>query len=263
MTAKEDSASPKSDDAATVVAAGVLAATLATFCHETLGHGLSCVIEGGRITLLTSIWFRCQGASSLTDAAGPFASLAGGLVAFALLPMSGGNRLLRFFLILYGAISLFWFAGQLIDHAIVNGDDFGIIARRNHWPSIWRPLSIALGVAVYAGGIALTTAALCRKDTPRWPAIGMAYAAGAAAAVIAGLMWYPAPLRSALEGLLTLGVAPLGLLVAARRAWRAAGDAAPLPRSWPWIVASMVVFAAFLFAQARGLGPLAARGLPH
>jgi hypothetical protein len=62
---------PPSDDSATVIAAGILAATLAAVCHETLGHGLGCVIDGGRVTLLTSIWFRCHGATSLTDAAGP------------------------------------------------------------------------------------------------------------------------------------------------------------------------------------------------
>ncbi len=113
----EDRPRPRQDDSTTVIATGVLAATLATLCHETLGHGLGCVIDGGRITLLTSIWFRCHGATSLTDAAGPFASLVGGLAAFALLPRASGNRLMRFFLILFGAISLFWFAGQLIDHA--------------------------------------------------------------------------------------------------------------------------------------------------
>jgi hypothetical protein len=216
VTANADDAPLKQDDFATVIAAGVLAATLATLCHEMVGHGLGCVIDGGRITLLTSIWFRCHGATSLTDAAGPFASLIGGLAAFALLPMAGGDRLARFVLILFGAISLFWFAGQLIDHAALNRDDWAIIARRSHWPAVWRPISIALGAAAYIGAIALTTAALHRKNAPRWPAVLMAYAASMASAVIAGLMWSPAPLHSAREGFLTLGIAPLGLLMATR-----------------------------------------------
>lgn len=252
-----------SDDTATVVAAGVLAATLATLCHETVGHGLGCVIDSGRITLLTSIWFRCQGATSLTDAAGPFASLVSGLAAFALLLIKRTDRVARFVLTLFGAINLFWFAGQLIDHAVINGDDFGSIARRNHWPSTWRPISIALGVAVYGGGFALTSATLRRKDAPRWRAIVLAYAASAASAAIAGLAWQPEPLRSALEGLLTLGIAPLGLLVAARRAERDPTETAPIPRSWRWIAAGAVVFVVFLFVQARGIGPFATRGLPH
>ena len=90
-----------------------------------------------------------------------------------------------------------------------------------------------------------------------------AYSAGTASAVIAGLMWPPMPLRSALEAFLTLGIAPLGLLLAARRARGDGGISAPIPRSWPWIVVSVVVFVAFLLMQARGLGPLASRALPH
>lgn len=65
------------DHSGTVIAAGVLAATLAAICHETLGHGLGCIGVGGRITLLTSIWFQCKGATSLTDAGGSIASFAG------------------------------------------------------------------------------------------------------------------------------------------------------------------------------------------
>ena len=47
-----------SGDPITVIAVGVLAATLAAVCHETLGHGLGCIVVGGRITLLTSIYLR-------------------------------------------------------------------------------------------------------------------------------------------------------------------------------------------------------------
>jgi hypothetical protein len=255
-------APPPSDDIMTVAGSGVLAATLAAVCHETLGHGLGCFIDGGRISLLTSIWFRCHGGMSLTDAGGPLLSLIAGLLAFALVPLTAPGRVARFVLILFAGYSLFWFAGQLIDHAIVNGDDWGIIARRNHWPTLWRPVFVALGIAVYAGGIALTTAALRNKDAPGWRAVALAYAMGAASAVIAGLMWPPLPLRSALEAFLTLGIAPLGLLFAARRAARDA-DAIPIPRAWAWIAASAAVYVAFLLVQARGLGPLAATGLPR
>ena len=255
-----------SDDPATVIAAGILAATLAALCHETLGHGLACVGVGGRIILLTSIWFQCQGATSLTDAGGPLASLVAGAAAFALLSLDISRGVARFVLILFGALSLFWFAGQLIDHALINGDDWGFIARRNSWPWIWRPIAATIGVAAYAAAIGLSRALLRRKDAPGRNAIRLAYAAGAASAVIAGLMWRPEPIRSALEGFLTLGIAPLGLLVAARRA---GGDAdgitlvPPMARSWRWIAVSLVVFAIFLFVQARGLGSLAAIGRPR
>lgn len=85
----------RSDDAATVIAIGALAATLADVCHETLGHGLGCFAASGRITLLTSIWFRCQGATALTDAGGPLASLIAGASVLAVLPAIRPRRVIR------------------------------------------------------------------------------------------------------------------------------------------------------------------------
>ncbi len=227
------------------------------------GHGLGCVIDGGRITLLTSIWFRCHGGNTLTDAGEPIASLVGGLAAFALLPAARTNRISRLTLVLFGAFSVFWFAGQLIDHAVINRDDWAIIARRNHSPAVWRPISIGLGIAVYAGGIALTTAALRQKDAPRPSAVALAYAAGAASAVLAGLMWQPMPLSSALEKFLTLGIAPLGLLIAARRARSDPANTAPILGTWAWIAVTTMVFVIFLLVQGRGIGSLGGYDLPH
>jgi len=229
-----------SDDSATVIAAGVLAASLAAICHETVGHGLGCVGIGGRITLLTSIWFQCRGATSLTDAAGPIASLVGGVAAIVLLSFKIPNGAARLTLILFGAFGLFWFAGQLIGHALVNGDDWAFIAGRMGWSWVWRPIAAAIGVAAYAVAMRLMLVVLRRNGAPRRQAIRLAYAAAVASAIIAGLMWSAAPIRSAREAFLTLGIAPLGLLVAAEWASRNAGGITadtpplrfPILRSW-------------------------------
>jgi hypothetical protein len=102
------SAAAISGDLATVIAVGVLAATLVAVCHETLGHGLGCIVVGGRITLLTSIYFRCLGATALTDAAGPLGNFVGGIAAFALLSLRTSGQTTRLLLILFGAFNLFW-----------------------------------------------------------------------------------------------------------------------------------------------------------
>lgn len=171
----------------------------------------------------------------------------------------------RFTLLLLGAISLFWFAGQLIAHAATNADDWGAIARHNRWPWIWRPIFIAFGAAAYAATMRLVVLLLRRKDAPSRTAIRLAYAASTASAVLAGLMWQPAAGRSAIEGLTTLGVLPLGLLFAGNWATRQPESeaSAPIARSRFWIVFTVVVFAVFLLTQARGLGPLASVGLPR
>jgi hypothetical protein len=260
------------DHSGTVIAAGVLAATLAAVCHETLGHGLGCIAVGGRITLLTSIWFRCEGATSLTDAGGSITSLAGGIMAILfLLSFKIRSAVVRLILILFGGISLFWFAAQLIDHPIVNRDDWAFIARRMQWPWVWRPIMVGIGVAGYAAAVRLMFAVLRRKCAPGRKAIWLSYAAATVSAVIAGLMWNAAPLTSAKEAFLTLGIAPLGLLYANRMADRempadtseTSDPRSPLPRSWTWIFVSMVVFGMFLAVQGRGLGALASIGLPR
>jgi hypothetical protein len=260
-----------SDDLVTVIAAGMLAATLAAFCHETLGHGLGCVADGGRIILLTSIWFQCRGAGSVTDAGGPIGSLIVGVAAVAFLSCRIPDRIARLVLVLFGAFSLFWFAAQLISHPIFNRDDWAFVARRMGWSWVWRPIMASIGVAVYAAAMWMVHAVLRRAGAPTWRTIRLAYAAGVTSAVIAGLMWSTAPIRSAREEFLTLGIAPLGLLVVAARSRRnAAGstDSAANPdcsisRSWIWIAISVVVFGGFLLVQARGLGSLAQIGLPH
>lgn len=258
-----------SDHAPTVVAAGVLAATLAAICHETLGHGLGCIGVGGRITLLTSIWFQCRGATSITDAGGSIASLLTGVASIALLSLKIRNRVARLVLILFGAFSLFWFAAQLIDHPIANKDDWAFIARRMEWPWVWRPIMVVIGVAAYAATVRTMSAVLRRKGAPGKHAVRLAYASATASAVIAGLMWRVAPFVSAKEAFLTLGIAPLGLLVANMMAGRTMqgndydlpNPHSPIPASWAWIVGSAVVFAVFAIVQGRGLGELAQIGL--
>jgi hypothetical protein len=258
-------ASARPDDAATVVAAGVLAATLAALCHETLGHGFGCVAVGGHVTVLTSIWFRCQGATSLTDAGGGIASLLFGALALAVPLHRIRGPATRLVLLMFGAISLFWFAAQLIDHAALDRDDWHFIALRLHWPWVWRPLMVVVGIAAYAAVMRWTRTLLRDADTPGSQAIRLAYLASAGSAVLAGLMWPPEPVRSAVEGLLTLGVAPVGLLVSARRAnpGREQAGTRAIVRSWPLIAISLALFAGFAWVQGRGLGPLAGVPLRH
>jgi hypothetical protein len=202
---------PSSDDMITVAACGVFSATLAAVCHETLGHALTCLAEGGQVTLLTSIWIRCQGASNLTIAAGPLASLVAGMIGLALLRRRNSNGAHRLALALFCGFNLFWFAGQLILHPLMDGDTWAILAHRLQWPWIWRPVTAVLGGLCYIAA-ALMIANILRNGRPLASfSILIGYAAGAASASLAGLTWAALPIRSALEGFLALGIAPIGL----------------------------------------------------
>lgn len=240
-------------DTVTVIAVGALAATVAALCHETLGHGLGCFGAGGHITLLTSIWFRCSSGSALTDSGGPIGNLVAGSLAVALLSYTRSSPTARLFLLLLGGLDLFWFTGQLMFESLTNThEDWYWALQRG-----WRPVGIVVGVCGYLLARRLLAAVNRKQGGPQARTIRLAYAAAATSAVIAGLMWRPEPLRSALEGFLVLGIAPLGLLSVARGAGQGAGNdsgAGSVPRSWIWICAAAVFFGLFLFIQARGLG---------
>ena len=246
------------DDTATVLAAGVLAATLAAVFHETIGHGIGCVAVGGDVTLLTSIWFRCHGATSLTDAGGAIAGVIFGALALGVPLQRVHNHAMRLMLLMFGAISLLWVAAQLIAHPAFDRDDWHFIAMRMHWPWIWRPLMAVIGVLGYAAIVRWIAVLLRSAAAPGPRAIRLAYLGSAVSAAFAGLMWSPESIRSAVEGLLTLGVAPLGLLVASSsRAVQKHAGAGTIARSWSFLVLAPVIFATFALVQGRGLGPLA------
>lgn len=250
------------DDLWTVAAAGVLAATLAALCHETLGHGVGCLAVGGHIALLTSIWFRCHEAALLTDAGGGIASVFFGALAFIVPLKRIDSPAMRLSQLIFGAISLFWFAAQLVFHAALDRDDWHFIALRLHWQPVWRPIMAAIGLAAYVAVMRWTLVLLRDPAAPGSRAVRLAYIAAAVSAALAGLMWSPGPMRSAAEGLVTLGVAPLGLLAINRRAGVGSGQAEDrvIARSWPLIAISFTVFIAFALVQGRGLGPLATFG---
>lgn len=250
------------DDAATVIAVGVLAATLAIVCHETLGHGLGCLGTGGHVTLLTSIWFRCSTGSPITDAGGPIGNLVAGILAVVLLGSTRPSPTGRLFLLLFAALNLFWLTAQItFESATTTPDDWYWVLQMR--PAISRPVGIVVGIVGYVLVGRWISAVNRKQGGPKATAILLGYAAAAAAAVIAGLLWRPEPFRSAFQGFLTLGVASLGLLRIARTANRNLGrdlGAGSTPRSWTWIVIGILLFGFFLFAQAPGLGERA--GLP-
>lgn len=243
----------------TVAACGVLAATLAAILHEAVGHGIGCLADGGSISLLTSIWFRCRGGFTLTDLGGPFASLLGGAAGLLVLRLARIGTAARSSGLLFTAFSLFWFFGQLVFHAATDADDWAIVAHRHQWPWWWRPLAMAAGIAGYWASMRLMVGGV-RAALPLGPrAILLGYLAGALSTGIAGLAWTPLPVRSGIEGLLTLGLAPIGLLAVARRA--TPEPATRVSRSSAAMVAGVLLYAGFVLTMGRGIGELAGLGL--
>jgi hypothetical protein len=254
------------DDGGTLAAIGVIATCLSAFGHEAFGHGGACLAVGGSISLLTATHFACAGGGIVVDAAGPLMNLILAGLAFALLRFGAPKAVaMRWFLLSLGGINLCWFAGELVSSPLVGGYDEAAIARQLDWPAIWRPIAFALGLAVYAGTIRLVARTLIdfvRQGDPPGELrrrFGIAHAAATLSFTIAGLCWMRAPFAAAVECFMTIGVAVAPLWISIGPAARATGDDrhAPVERSRIWIAAALVSFAAFVFSQARGIGPLA------
>jgi hypothetical protein len=254
------------DDPLTLAAVGVAAAVVAQLAHETLGHGGTCLAVGGRVTLLTAVWFRCLGGGPLTDLMGPAGNLIAGVLVFAL---AGARRLgpaTRLFVILLGGLNLFWFAGQSIFSGLFDTEDVAYAARALGWPAaLWRSLSVLAGLAVYGVALRVLAARLRSVMAPDEPPaalrvrVAVPFAAAVISGIAAGLLWPRNPLGSALNEAGQFGLSSLVGWLSVRRAIRLgpSSEGALVTRSWLWLAGAALLFAAFAIVQGRGLGPLA------
>ncbi len=254
------------DDLWTLAAIGVLAAMAATLSHELIGHGAGCLAAGGEVRLVTTVFFRCEGAGAIGDLGGPLGNLAWGMIA---LGMMSSRRVAhpeaRLFLLLTGGFSLFWFFGQLALAGLTTGDDWIYAAHQAGWPPEWRIGAVVGGVAGYD----LTRRAMTRSmrtlaPVAGWSAVGRRFLfpwlAGLGAMLVSAALYAPAQGRGVMDVLLGFGAAPLGLvlaLVMAKRQGPTGEDAnrAPLPRRLTWITPAAILYVVFCATLGLGIGP--------
>ena len=250
------------DDVRTLVAAGVAAACLASIAHEAVGHGGACLAIGGKITLLTATRFSCDQGNILVDVVGPLMNLVSAALALALLRTGWGSLpAARLFLIMVGGLNLCWFAGEMVVAPFNDGYDQATIARQLGWPQVWKPVSAALGVAVYAATIACVAAQWRQQvvlgDAPGQLRLrfGIAYTAATASFLLAGASWAGNPRYGALEAFLTIGVAaaPLWLSLKLRAPLGLPGNShRRIERSPRGLVVALLLFSGFLLTQGYG-----------
>jgi len=236
------------DNITTLGAIGIIAYVTADIAHHLLGHGAACLIEGGRINRLSSIFVDCSRTGTSIDLAGPCANLAlGMLAAWGVHFKARLSTATRLFCILLAAFNLMWVTMQLIFSAFTRTDDWA-------WPmQEWRvavPVryaTIAMGALAYVLIVRFIGASLGPFARPRNRAmiiVGTAWL-GAGAIACAAASFDPLPaaaLRVAAPQSLLLSV---GLLFAPRHAARAARPEnavpEPLARSIAWIASAVAV----------------------
>jgi hypothetical protein len=236
---------------------------LASIAHEAVGHGGACLAVGGKVTLLTATRFACNQGNILVDVAGPLMNLISAAVALALVRTGWGALPgVRLFLIMVGALNLCWFAGEMVAAPFADGYDQATIARQLGWPSIWKPVSAALGVAFYAATIAYLAVQWRQQvvlgDPPGQLRLrfGIAYSAATVSFLLAGASWARNPRYGALEAFLTIGVAaaPLWLSLRLRARPEPSGDShRSIARSPRLLVFALLLFSGFLLTQGHGI----------
>ena len=266
-----DRKSPRlSIDAATVVAAGVMAYALVAIVHEALGHGAACLAVGADASAVSSTELRCDGASGssalIVIASGSVANVLVGLAAFrafrAARPGDGRALLLGW---LACAWNLFHAGSYLLAGAIFGFGDWGTVASTFEPPIVGQIGVGLIGAAIVFLGQRIATDSLWQPlvgigedRAARWPKITWpALGGGAAASLLAGVL---SPLRPEFA-LLTSVLAPLSLLWLVRLPrWPTAehpSDAVPIGRSVALLGISLLVAVIFVLALGPGLGSFA------
>ncbi len=246
------------DDAPTLIATGALVSIVASLAHEAVGHGLGCAIDGGRITLLTFLVFRCAGAGAIADGGGPVGAFVVGCLALAVVrARKSRSTLLELFLITLGALALLWFWAQMIREAIDATDDWGHVAADLRWSALWRPIACTLGVAGYVATVRVVRRLAGSLAAGRPLRLLTPYLAAMSSAVALGALWHGNRAGSALDGFLSFGVAPLGYLLAIGRTAQGAAHPDRIERNMLWIASVALLWAGFAVSIARGVGPLA------
>jgi hypothetical protein len=257
-----NSESPRSHDTLTLIAIGVVSYIFADLCHEALGHALVCLITGGKVLVLTSVFFRSDPGSRLVDAAGPCANLlAGAVLLMALARARKVSLPTRLFLVFAMAFNFFWGAGYFLYSGVADEGDWALVIRGLPAPMFWRAALVVLGLVGYSLATRLVARAVGGfaggSDIRRLVLIP--YVAAGVAACLAALFDRGDPsgaLAGAARETFLANVVMLALPGSvARRAGVGAPDGIYVARSLGWIMGSAIVFLVFAAVMGRGFRP--------
>ena len=131
----------------TLVSIGIMAYIFADVMHEAIGHGLTSFILGNKVTLLTSVYFRSETHSFITDAFGPILNLIAGFAIWAVLKkVNISNLYIKLLLILTMAFNFFWFSWICLYSGITNKGDFAFFISGQTELTLWRLFLVAVGI---------------------------------------------------------------------------------------------------------------------
>jgi hypothetical protein len=251
----------------TVLAIGVVSFAAVTVLHEAGGHGLACILVGGKALAVSSTELRCDGpedaARLAVTAAGSIANILVGLAAMAAgIALGPARSSWSYVLWLFGATNLFHAGMYMLIGPLTGFGDWSYVARNLEPALVW-----IVGITALGYGLNVVGSRLARRPVSQ-PLAGveeeereirmrlltrLPLAAALVVSLAAGLL---SPLQPR-YALVTSLIAPLVLLLLVRLpTWPERDQPAPPIRiaSWAWVVAGVVVGLGFVLVLGPGLG---------
>lgn len=186
---------------------GVLSYIVANIIHEVIGHGVTCLIIGNKIELLTSVYFKSSPGNILVDIGGPTANLIFGGLTFYFLIKTSFNK---FFLFQVTAYNLFWVSGTILHSAISKTGDWTFAIKKIVREPYEKITLIISGILFYIIILRILNFYLSHQNKGNQiepltkKNIFYSFIFASIAAFVAGLFFQPDRLHSALEGLLEM-----------------------------------------------------------
>ena len=204
----------------TISSIGVAAYILADIFHEVVGHGGTCLIIGNKVDLMTSVYFKSNPGSFLTDIGGPIANLLFGFLIHTFLKKRKSLSLLStLFLLNIMAYNLFWFSGTILQSGLSKAGDWTYAIKELNVGALGKPVLVIAGVIAYLLSIKIIKSHVNRvglifAEFPLRQSVVSSYFSAAIAAIITGLFFKYDRTHAALEGFLEmLGSLPIIFII--------------------------------------------------
>ena len=136
-------------DLFTIVATAIATTVITSFIHEAIGHGGTCVADGGTPRVLSTVHFECSVETRLIAAGGTLANLIFGLLSWAIARAFSKAARCRYFFWQLMAFNLFDAGGYFLFSGVGNFGDWAEVVAGWHPACAWRLALIALGTVTY------------------------------------------------------------------------------------------------------------------
>jgi len=173
-----------------MIAAAAAAYAAADIAHEGLGHGGACLLEGGRLLVLSTTYADCSLSTRFIDGAGPTAGIIVALLAWLWVRLVPPRRFAaRAFLVCLYAFAIFWNVGYMLKSGLFDAGDWASVIRGLQPTLFWHASLVAAGIVFYALAMRFLAHAIRTRlagsgeGTPR----GFAIAAYGTAALLSAL----------------------------------------------------------------------------